>query len=160
MRIWPRGCACQKAAVCLLLCRRMCRIWREIGSGSFLMEAHVQNITRARILNLCRWGATITARRSWVEMAYGEITLVPGVDVERTPTVQGAGYNQSQFIRFKAGLAQKLGGWQKYYPFAVAGVPRELHAWEDLNGTNHLGVGTTTQLGVITSGSFKDITPQ
>ena len=93
-------------------------------------------------------------------MTYGELTLVPGVDVERTPTVQGAGYNQSQFIRFKAGLAQKLGGWQKYYPFAVAGVPRELHAWEDLNGTNHLGVGTTTQLGVITSGSFKDITPQ
>src|SRR5882672_2543527 len=56
------------------------------------------------------------------------------------------GYFQSQLIRFKDSLGQKLGGWQKLYANAVAGTPRDLHAWQDLNGTKHLAVGTTTQL--------------
>jgi hypothetical protein len=93
-------------------------------------------------------------------MPYGEITLVPGVNVERTPTLLQAGYSQSQFIRFKDSLAQKLGGWTKYYQFNVSGTPRDLHAWQDLNDTDHLSIGTTTQLGIITGGNYQDITPQ
>lgn len=93
-------------------------------------------------------------------MPYGEVKLIPGVNVERTPTLLEAGVSQSQLIRFKDGLAQKLGGWNKFYPFAVAGTPRDLHAWQDLNGANHLSVGTTTQLGIITAGGYQDITPQ
>lgn len=93
-------------------------------------------------------------------MPYGEVTLIPGVNVERTPTLLQTGFSQSQLIRFKDSLAQKLGGWQKFYSLAVAGKPRDLHAWQDLNSTSHLAVGTTTQLDVITSGALKDITPQ
>lgn len=93
-------------------------------------------------------------------MPFGEITLIPGVNVERTPTLLQAGISASQLIRFKDGLAQKYGGWQKFYPSTIAGVPRDLHAWQDLNQVNHLSVGTTTQLGVITAGSYRDITPQ
>src|SRR5438552_6446532 len=93
-------------------------------------------------------------------MPYGEVRLIPGVNVERTPTLLEAGISQSQLIRFKDSLVQKLGGWSKFYPNAVAGTPRELHAWQDLNAVNHLAVGTTTHLGVITSGVYKDITPQ
>jgi hypothetical protein len=93
-------------------------------------------------------------------MSFGEVTLIPGVNVGRTPTLNQAGISQSQLIRFKDGLAQKYGGWQKFYPFSVPGKPRDLHAWEDLNQATHLSVGTTTQLGVITAGSLRDITPQ
>lgn len=93
-------------------------------------------------------------------MPFGEVRLIPGVNVERTPTLLEAGYAQSQLGRFKDGLFQKYGGWSKFYPNAVSGVPRDLHAWQDLNQANHLSVGTTTQLGVITSGSLTDITPQ
>ena len=93
-------------------------------------------------------------------MPYGEVRLVSGINVERTPTLLEAGYAQSAFGRFKDSLFQKLGGWQKYFPNTVSGTPRDLHAWQDLNQTNHLGVGTTSQLGVITSGSLTDITPQ
>jgi len=93
-------------------------------------------------------------------MPFGEVRLIPGVNVERTPTLLEAGVAQSQLIRYKDGLVQKLGGWQKFYPNAVPGVPRDLHAWEDLNGTNHLGMGSTTQLAVITGGVYQDITPQ
>lgn len=93
-------------------------------------------------------------------MPFGEVKLVPGVNVERTPTLLEAGISQSQLVRFKDGLVQKYGGWQKYYQFAVSGTPRDLHPWQDLNGTARLLVGTTSQLAIISSGSLTDITPQ
>lgn len=93
-------------------------------------------------------------------MPYGSVRLVPGVDVQRTPTLLEAGISSSQLIRFKDSLAQKYGGWTKYYPFAVDGVPRELHGWEDLKSIPHLGVGSTTQLAIVTEGALTDITPQ
>ena len=93
-------------------------------------------------------------------MPFGEVRLIPGLNVEKTPTLNEAGISSTQLVRFRDTLVQKLGGWEKFYSFPVAGVPRDLHAWEDLNNATHLGFGTTTQLGVITSGAAKDITPQ
>lgn len=93
-------------------------------------------------------------------MPFGEVKLIPGINVERTPTLLETGYSQAQLIRFKDGLAQKYGGWEKFYQFAVSGVPRDLHAWQDLNGDQCLLYGTTTQLGLICDDSLTDITPQ
>lgn len=93
-------------------------------------------------------------------MPFGEVRLLPGVNVEKTPTLLEAGISVSQLIRFKDALAQKLGGWSRFYSVNVAGVPRDLHAWEDLNQAEHLAVGTTTQLAIITSGALTDVTPQ
>ena len=95
------------------------------------------------------------------KMAFGSIQLVPGVNVQRTPTLLRAGISQSSLIRFKDDLVQKYGGWDKYYPSFVLGVPRDLHAWEDLNSNLHLGIGTTFALDVVTNGStLQNITPQ
>ena len=93
-------------------------------------------------------------------MPFGSVQLIPGVNVERTPMLLRAGISQSSLIRFRDGLVQKYGGYSKYYPYPVAGVPRDLHAWQDLNNNKHLAIGTTTQLAVITNGVLKDITPQ
>lgn len=93
-------------------------------------------------------------------MAWGSVRLRPGVNVEATPVLLEAGISQSSQIRFRDGLAEKLGGWAKFYAFSVSGVPKALHAWADLNTANHLAVATTAQLGVITSGALQDITPQ
>jgi len=95
-----------------------------------------------------------------VIMPFGEVKLRPGVSVDTTPTLNEAGISESQLIRFKDSLAQKYGGWSKFYSFTVSGVPRDLHAWQDLNSVNHLSIGSTTVFGVITAGSFQDITPQ
>src|SRR5216683_5969944 len=91
---------------------------------------------------------------------FGAVSLTPGLNAERTPTLLRAGYSQTSLIRFRDGLAQKYGGFTRFYPFSVAGVPRDLHAWQDLNNNTHLAIGTTTQLDVISSGVLKDITPQ
>lgn len=93
-------------------------------------------------------------------MPFGSVRLLPGINVEKTPTLLEAGYAQSQLIRFKDSLAQKMGGWTPFYPLSLSGVPRDMHAWDDKNAQSHLLVGTTTQLGVIASGSLTDITPQ
>jgi|SRR5215467_2252115 hypothetical protein len=84
--------------------------------------------------------------------AVGEVALIAGVNVERTPTLNQAGISQSQLIRFKDDLAQKLGDWQKYYPFALSGKPRGRHAWEDLNGakaTVRAGARSRCSLAIV-----------
>lgn len=93
-------------------------------------------------------------------MAWQSVTLRPGVNTEFTETLNQAGYSESQLIRFREGLAQKVGGWTAFYPYAVGGVPRAMHAWQDINEDQHLAIGSTTSLGVITSGSLSVITPQ
>lgn len=91
---------------------------------------------------------------------FGEVKLKPGVSVDWTPTLNETGISQSQLVRFRDGLCQKYGGWQKFYPFALSGVPRDLHAWQDLNAVDHLAVGTTTSFNIITGSSLQNITPQ
>ena len=96
-------------------------------------------------------------------MAFGSVTLVPGVNSERTPTLLRAGFATASLVRFRDSLVEKIGGWVRFYPFAVSGVPRELHAWQDLNGVRHLAIGTTgpgSSLDVVTVNSLADLTPQ
>src|SRR6267154_1382107 len=93
-------------------------------------------------------------------MSFGSVTLVPGLNVERTPTLLRAGFSSTSFVRFKDSLVQKYGGWELYYGSPLIGIPREMHAWQDLDQIDHLAIGTTQRLDVLTSGSIADITPQ
>jgi len=93
-------------------------------------------------------------------MAFGDVQLIPGINTQKRATLNQAGYSESSLIRWKDGLAQKVGGWTQYYAFAVGGIPRALHAWQDLNETSRLAIGTTTEFDVLTSGSLAQITPQ
>jgi hypothetical protein len=93
-------------------------------------------------------------------MPFGSVKLIPGVNTERTPTLLEASFAASQAIRFKDSLVQKQGGFQKFYANPVSGTPRDMHAWQDLNQVNHLAVGATTQLAIITSGTLNVVTPQ
>lgn len=93
-------------------------------------------------------------------MPFAGVRLNPGLNIEKTPLLLEAGYSASQLIRFRDGLAQKYGGWEKFYPLPVGGVPRDLHAWQDLNQLDRLAIGTTTQLATIASGTLRTLTPQ
>ena len=93
-------------------------------------------------------------------MAMGSVILRPGVQVEATPSLNEAGFSESNLIRFKDGMVQKHGGWQAYYGFAIGSTIREIHPWQGLSSDKHLGVGATSTLSVITLGSNSDITPQ
>src|SRR5690348_6502862 len=93
-------------------------------------------------------------------MPYGSITLIPGINVEKTPTLNEAGIASTANIRFRDSLVQKIGGFTKFYNSNISGTPRDLHAWQDLNGAKHLLAGTTGALDIITSNALSRITPQ
>src|SRR6185369_333032 len=92
-------------------------------------------------------------------MPMGAVTLKPGVDVEKTLSLNEAGISESQLIRFKGGLIQTYGGWVSFGS-AIPSTVRDLHAWQDVQGIDHLGVGAAQNLIVVTAGSNNDITPQ
>ena len=87
------------------------------------------------------------------------VKLIPGVNVERTPTLNEAGISYSSFGRFRDGLFQKIGGWTQYFNLS-SGTPRAMHAWQDLNNVKHLAVGTTSSFIAVTSGTANNLTPQ
>lgn len=98
-------------------------------------------------------------------MPHNSLKLIPGVDQNRTPTLNEMGISQSNCIRFipdKEGkcLVQKLGGWVQYYNSPIDSIVRNLHAWQSLNDIDYLGVGAESSLGVIANGSLTTITPQ
>lgn len=93
-------------------------------------------------------------------MTWGAVQLTPGVDTQKTLSANQAGISVSQMIRFKENLVQTMGGWQNFVSFTIGSTVRDLHAWQDVVGTQHLGVGATQQLVVLTNGAMSDITPQ
>ena len=93
-------------------------------------------------------------------MPFEELVLVPGIDAEKTSTLNKAGISTGQFIRWKEGLPEKLGGWSRFFPNPIGSIPRELLGWKDVNGNLRLAVGATAALKVITAGAMIDITPQ
>lgn len=105
-------------------------------------------------------------------MGHAILKLSPGVDVNDTPALNEAGVASCNLIRYtyapvEGALVQKLGGWTRFFPNTMAAIVRALVAWQDLNEVPHLAFGTQNigstghaQLGVITNGSLRDITPQ
>jgi hypothetical protein len=83
----------------------------------------------------------------------------PGVKVLQTPTLLPANIVKSQNIRWRGGLPEKIGGWQQYYAFVIQGITREMWAWSDLDGVNHVAVGGTGGVTAITGNLQTVITP-
>jgi hypothetical protein len=103
-------------------------------------------------------------------MPHATLKLLPGVDQNRTPTFNEASISSCDKIRFQpdqrgVALPQKIGGWIKYYSAALAGIIREMWAWENANASSYLAAGTTQSLFALSnvvnqSGTVNDIYPQ
>ena len=98
-------------------------------------------------------------------MARSTLKLIPGVDLIKTPVLNEAALSQTNLIRFlpdrnQLGLPQKLGGWVAYYNAPLNSTVRALKGYADLDAVNHLAIGCTTQLALLTSGNLLDITPR
>ncbi len=93
-------------------------------------------------------------------MPFGSIQLKPGVNTVATPTLNQAGVSGCNLIRWRDGLPEKLGGWQKLLSIAMNSITRCLHSWQDLNMNGWLGAGNLSSLMVMLGGSLQNITPQ
>lgn len=91
------------------------------------------------------------------------VNLPPGVVKDGTESQSTGRFSDSQYIRWSPeGLLQPMGGWQIHSADAdpLTGVARALLAWRDNGGGRWIGVGTNSNLNIVTeAGTVADITP-
>ena len=92
-------------------------------------------------------------------MAISKINFRPGIMREGTAYSNEGGWFDVNKVRFKAGLPQKIGGWQKDNLNTFLGTCRALIGWIDLEGTKYLGLGTHLKYYIELGANFNDVTP-
>ena len=94
-------------------------------------------------------------------MALLRLFLKPGIDKQNTEYGAEGGWIDGDYIRFRYGLPEKLGGWTSFdeTPAYFLGLPSEVFTWNDLSGSPYAVVGTTRKVYVFYGGSWADITP-
>lgn len=87
--------------------------------------------------------------------------LKPGVDKQNTEYGAEGGWVDSDHVRFRYGLPEKVGGWQSFTPDATyfLGAVTDIFTWNALDGSPYAIIGTTRKLYAYNGGSWKDITP-
>ncbi len=94
-------------------------------------------------------------------MSYFRLALKPGIDKQNTEYGAEGGWIDGDYIRFRYGLPEKLGGWT---PFSqqlsyLVGQTSEVFTYNALDGVAHVIVGTTRKLYHFSGGGWDDITP-
>ena len=92
-------------------------------------------------------------------MPYSKYNFRPGINKEGTDYSNEGGWFDSNLIRFRKGLPEKIGGWVKEISSTFLGTGRALLAWVSLDSTKWLGLGTTWKYYVSGGNSYNDITP-
>jgi hypothetical protein len=87
--------------------------------------------------------------------------LKPGIDKQNTEYGAEGGWIDGDYVRFRYGLPEKLGGWAWFneLPEYLIGLPSDVLTWNDLNGLPRLIVGTNRKLYTFYGGNWYDITP-
>ena len=92
-------------------------------------------------------------------MPLSKIQLKPGVNKEGTRYSTEGGWNDSDKVRFRKGLPEKIGGWQRVGTSAFLGIARRLHTWRTLASKIYQGIGTHLKLYIEASQVYYDVTP-
>jgi hypothetical protein len=83
----------------------------------------------------------------------------PGVNRENTQYYTEGGWYQSDKIRFRQGMPEKIGGWTQFSTYTYLGVCRTLWNWITLSNSNLIAVGTNLKFYVTYGTLYYDITP-
>jgi hypothetical protein len=94
-------------------------------------------------------------------MAYFRLALKPGIDKQNTEYGAEGGWIDGDYIRFRYGLPEKIGGWTQFGDTVVylVGLVSEIYTWNSLLGVPYVMVGTTRKLYAFSGGTWGDITP-
>ena len=92
-------------------------------------------------------------------MALQEIKFAPGIDKQDTSVGAVGRWIDSDNVRFRYGLPEKIGGWQSLLNQSIIGVSRKLHSFVDLEGNRYTSIGTDKFLLLYFEGQLFDITP-
>jgi len=92
-------------------------------------------------------------------MAVSKILFNPGINKELTELMDEGGWADGNLVRFRKGLPEKVGGWEKTFNSSYAGTGRAITAWVALDASKYLGLGTTTKYYIQRGNSIFDVTP-
>lgn len=92
-------------------------------------------------------------------MALLKLQFKPGINRDVTNYSGEGGWWECDKVRFRSGLPEKLGGWEKYSTSPFFGVCRSLFSWVTTYSDILLAVGTNRKLYIELSGQYNDITP-
>ena len=83
----------------------------------------------------------------------------PGINKEETDYSNENGWVDGNFVRFRKGRPEKIGGWEKLTASTYIGSARALHSWISLGGSRFLGIGTTNKYYIEEGQAYNDVTP-
>jgi len=92
-------------------------------------------------------------------MPLKKLQLKAGVNRENTRYTSEGGWYESDKVRFRQGMPEKIGGWQRISTSTFQGVCRSLHSWVTLVNLTLTSVGTNLKYYLETGGAYYDITP-
>jgi hypothetical protein len=92
-------------------------------------------------------------------MTLTKIQLKPGIQKQTSDLGASGGFTDCDNIRFRYGLPEKIGGWEKTTDNKLIGVARDAHHWVALDGTRLAALGTDKKLYVYANDVLYDITP-
>ena len=92
-------------------------------------------------------------------MALIEYNFLPGIDKQDTTAGAENRWVDSDNVRFRYSLPEKVGGWSSLISDTIVGVARKQHAFVDLEGNRYVAIGTDKFLLLYFEGQLFDITP-
>ena len=92
-------------------------------------------------------------------MPLTNVQIRPGFNKQVTQTGAEGQWTDGDFVRFRYGLPEKIGGWEQILLNTVVGAAREQFIWADLDGRRYAAIGTNKVLVIYYEGAFYDITP-
>ena len=92
-------------------------------------------------------------------MPLQKILLKAGVNREKPRYAAEGVWYESDKVRFRQSLPEKIGGWERISATTFQGVCRSLWNWITLGSLNYIGVGTNLKFYVELGGAYNDITP-
>ena len=92
-------------------------------------------------------------------MALVEYKFLPGIDKQSSDAGAESRWIDSDNVRFRYGLPEKVGGWSSLVTSTIVGVARAMHAFTDLTGNRYVAIGTDKFLLIYFEGQLYDVTP-
>ena len=93
-------------------------------------------------------------------MPLTKLQFKPGVNRETTSYTNEGGWFDVDKVRFRFGMPEKIGGWEKFATSSYLGTARAMHPWVALDNSRLIGIGSSLKYYINQDGGlFYDITP-
>ena len=92
-------------------------------------------------------------------MPLTKLQIAPGIDKQNTEYGAEGKWIDCDNVRFRYGLPEKIGGWEKVTSDALVGATRAILTYSDLKGVKYAIYGTNKKLYAYSENSYADITP-